>query len=299
MDDLRRTYDLCRREVFDDTVLFWPATNDVTRLPMAIHQAQRLAIAGGQDAARELVGQARNLATLDSSVDALRTHGEARVVDASARLRSAQQHIDAAFAGFSQRIVRSAGELGIGEGEARGMGLEVDRLHTEEIRPTLDGASGAVEPIRQWLGSIGETLAPQLESARAFRRHAADIRPTILVIDDDEMQHRLLGQALADLPVDLVFASSGTEGLGVLRRRRPDLILMDYELPDVSGVECTQRIRATEGLAATPVIMVTAHRERPVVVASLRAGAPDFIIKPFDRTTLAAKLARTLGITPP
>lgn len=70
---------------------------------------------------------------------------------------------------------------------------------------------------------------------------------------------------------------------------------MDVALPDFNGVDITRRLKATPRLAAIPVVMITGHSERPVLEASLKAGAVDFLVKPFDRDILLQKLTRHLA----
>ena len=82
----------------------------------------------------------------------------------------------------------------------------------------------------------------------------------------------------------------------VLRKRRPDLILMDVQMPDIDGVELTRRLKASEAYAGIPVIMLTGQSEKEVIVDSLGAGAIDFVVKPFDRDTLLKKVAHHLGV---
>ena len=76
---------------------------------------------------------------------------------------------------------------------------------------------------------------------------------------------------------------------------RPDLILMDFQMPGINGVETTRRLRAIGSLASVPVIMLTGNSDGNAVVESIKAGACDFIVKPFDKDTLLAKIARVLG----
>jgi CheY-like chemotaxis protein len=172
---------------------------------------------------------------------------------------------------------------------------ELTRLKAEQIDPTLKRASEVVQPVRQWVGTLKQELAPQLESARALQALADQVRPVVLVVDDDEFQCRLLAQLLAREKIELIFAGSGTEALGVLRRRRPDLVLMDIGLPDISGIEVTRRIKSLDRFATMPVVMITGHSEKNIVVDSLKAGAVDFVVKPFDRGTVLAKVHKLLG----
>jgi DNA-binding response OmpR family regulator len=115
------------------------------------------------------------------------------------------------------------------------------------------------------------------------------------MVDDDEFQHRLLTQMLQPLKVDLLFADSGAGALGALRRRRPDLIFMDYQLPDLSGLEVARRLKASESFSGIPVVMITGRSERDIVVDAMKVGAADFIVKPFDGTKVVAKVRKLLG----
>jgi len=109
------------------------------------------------------------------------------------------------------------------------------------------------------------------------------------VVDDDEFQHKLVARLLQESGAELIFALNSMDALAVIRSRRPELIFMDIDLPDLSGIETTRRIKAIEAFASIPVVMITGHSKRDVVVESLRAGACDFVVKPFDRTTLLKK----------
>jgi CheY-like chemotaxis protein len=109
-------------------------------------------------------------------------------------------------------------------------------------------------------------------------------------VEDDALQLEMLAVTLAELGAELVFARSGTEALSSLRRHRPDLVLMDINLPGIDGIEATRKLKSIEGLESVPVIMMTGHSDRKVVVDSLLAGASDFVVKPLDRTILLSKI---------
>lgn len=292
-DDLRRVYALCKKEYFDDYILFWPMTHDTPRLPMAVIQALRQMPgegSGGSPTPREMAGQARRIAELESLLAAALARGEQRVDAVSRSLRQAGHDIGAALDGFSRKL--SGGELdGIVEvRDQRGFQHAIDRLKADEVDRRFNAVAANVEPMHIWIDSIEEELAPQLEAVRELRALAEQIRPTVLIVDDDDFQRKLLAQLLEDLKLEFVFAASGTEALASLRRHRPDLVLMDVNLPGMDGVETTRRIKSVEQLAAVPVVMITGHSEKSVVVESLKAGASDFVVKPFDKDILRAKV---------
>jgi len=87
----------------------------------------------------------------------------------------------------------------------------------------------------------------------------------------------------------------GVEALSQLRRLHPDVILMDVRLPGVDGVALTQRLKTVPHLADIPIIMMTGDARRETLVSSIGAGAAAFVVKPFTREALVAKLQKVLS----
>jgi CheY-like chemotaxis protein len=119
--------------------------------------------------------------------------------------------------------------------------------------------------------------------------------PVVLVVDDDEVVCKLVGAILKEEHYRLVFVSSGQEAMQVLDTVRPDVILMDIEMPGMDGMQATRRIKADPRFAEVPVIMITGHSGSATVRDSFRSGAADFIVKPFDREKMIAKVAAAAG----
>lgn len=296
-DEVRRVYELCRREYFDDYILFWPMTHDAPRLPMAVHHALRQIEGAGArpGSTAELAAQARRIAELEGQLEQYGARGMQRVEEASHSLRAAGASIGAALDSFERKLVDGDLRAVVELKDRGGFEGEFQRLKAQQIEPQLRAAADAVQPVRQWAVGFREALAPQIESARSLGALAGRLRSVVLMVDDDDMQHRLLASVLSELNLDLVFAGGGAEALGVLRKRRPDLVLMDIELPDIGGVEVTRRMKSIAAFATIPVVMITGHSEKHLVVDSLKAGAVDFVVKPFDRATVIAKVRKLLG----
>nr|WP_267878122.1 response regulator [Duganella aceris] len=119
--------------------------------------------------------------------------------------------------------------------------------------------------------------------------------PVVLVVDDDEMVLKLVGTILKDEPYRLVCVGSALEAMAALRLVRPDVILMDIEMPGMDGMQATRHIKADARFADVPVIMITGHSGAATVRDSFRSGAADFIVKPFDREKMIAKVAAAAG----
>ena len=117
----------------------------------------------------------------------------------------------------------------------------------------------------------------------------AKSRPRVLVVDDEPRLTELLSLELDVEGYDVDIASDGATGL--IRSRSepaPDLIILDWNLPDFSGIDICQRIRA--GGICTPILMLTGHEEVSDRVTALDAGVDDYLIKPFTIYELMARL---------
>lgn len=173
-EEVQRAYELCRRQLFDDYVLFWPVTLDVKRLSMAVHR-----------------------------------------------------------------------------------------------------------------GVASVTAQPE-------RGPLAQVQPRVLVVDDDSSQLKLTGRMLEAAGYQLQYAAGGADALRLLSGTRPDIVLLDLQMPDMSGMEVLKNLKSTPSLQAIPVILVTGDGARDTVQSSRDLGATDFIVKPFKRETLLTKVSNAL-----
>lgn len=119
--------------------------------------------------------------------------------------------------------------------------------------------------------------------------------PTVLVIDDGPDNRMLLRALLERGGYRPVLADNGEAGLACLERETPALVLLDYMMPDMTGCEVARRIRARPGGADIPIVLLTASADEAHVREALAAGADDFLLKPFDRKVLMARVAATIG----
>lgn len=292
--EVKEVAELCVKQSFDDYVLFWPMNHDAHRLLVSVHHALRALskLDGARPTLAEFAAQARRLAQLEGLLEQQLALGGQCIDGAGQALVQAERGIGTALDGFTRRLSQGALQDVLEVKDSAGLALEMARLQREEIQPGLRAASQSVAPLQHWAEGMRQALAPQLESARALGALAARIRPTVLIVDDDEFQRMLLARMLQADPYQLVFAASGAEALQAIHQARPDLILMDVQMPGMDGIETTRRLKAVPRFADVAVIMLTGKSEGQVVVDSLNAGAADFVVKPIDRDKLVAKLAR-------
>jgi len=118
----------------------------------------------------------------------------------------------------------------------------------------------------------------------------------ILVVDDDPNVQRLLQYTLKQEGYEVVVAGDGAEGFRLWGAEQPDLILLDVMLPKLDGYQVATKIRTEEGQTGhVPIIMLTAEREVEQKVRGLRAGADDYLIKPFHPAELMARIKSLLA----
>ncbi len=110
----------------------------------------------------------------------------------------------------------------------------------------------------------------------------------ILLVEDDAKLAQLVEAELSLEGYRVTVATNGMEGLSVAREVQPDLLILDWMMPDLSGLDVCMRLRATG--VQTPIIMLTAKDEIPDRVTGLNAGADDYVTKPFSIEELLARV---------
>lgn len=121
-------------------------------------------------------------------------------------------------------------------------------------------------------------------------------RPLILVVDDVAENVDIVTMRLAAHGYDVEIGRNGREAIERAYRLRPDLILLDVMMPEIDGIEVTRRLKADEAMRTIPILLLTARASTEDVVAGLDAGGDDYITKPFDQTTLVARVRSLLRV---
>lgn len=118
----------------------------------------------------------------------------------------------------------------------------------------------------------------------------------ILVVDDDPSNRALMEEILLSQGLRVVTATNGLEGLELVAKYSPDIVLLDIMMPVMDGLETCRRIKANPETALTPVVLVTALAAAPDRLRGIEAGADDFLNKPFDPTELLARVHSLLKL---
>lgn len=116
----------------------------------------------------------------------------------------------------------------------------------------------------------------------------------ILIIDDDQTQHLILGEHLKTEGYDVVHAKDGSQGLKIMESQNPDLVLLDVQMPVMDGFKTLEMIRERTGFKDMPVLLLTSLVRETMKIKGLELGADDYITKPFNRAELLARVKAAL-----
>ena len=120
---------------------------------------------------------------------------------------------------------------------------------------------------------------------------------TILIVEDDPAIREMVGMALTRAGYDMLEAGSALEARQIIASRKPDLILLDWMLPGISGFEFARQLHSNNAQPPPPVIMLTARDQESDKIAAFEAGADDYVSKPFSVSELLARIKAVLRRT--
>ena len=127
----------------------------------------------------------------------------------------------------------------------------------------------------------------------------SNLQPRVLIVEDEPPLVELLSYNLEKAGFQIHIARDGEEALLAVEERKPDLILLDWMLPYVSGIEICRRIRRNPETRNVPIIILTARGEEDDRIRGLEAGADDYVVKPFSPSELVARVRAVLRRTRP
>lgn len=120
--------------------------------------------------------------------------------------------------------------------------------------------------------------------------------PKILTVDDSKTIRMIVARAFKTFACEILEASDGVEGLSVVNREKPDIILLDYTMPVMDGFEMLNRLKADPELRGIPVVMLTAEAGRENVLKIARLGVRDYLVKPFKEELVVERVGRIIDL---
>ena len=118
----------------------------------------------------------------------------------------------------------------------------------------------------------------------------------VLIVDDVISNVLLLKVLLTNEKFNIVTAGNGTQALEQVKKEKPDLVLLDVMMPDISGFEVAQQMKADEEMSEIPVIFLTALNSTADIVKGFQVGGNDFISKPFNKEELIIRVTHQISL---
>ncbi|MEE8370109.1 MAG: response regulator [Dehalococcoidia bacterium] len=118
---------------------------------------------------------------------------------------------------------------------------------------------------------------------------------TCLVVDDSKVVRSVARRILEEIEFTVSEAEDGQKAMNACEQEMPDVILLDWNMPVMNGLEFLKQVKADPEFADILVLMVTTEAEKANVIQAIKAGAKNYVVKPFTAQTLKAKIEQTLG----
>lgn len=125
-------------------------------------------------------------------------------------------------------------------------------------------------------------------------KEGSHVSKRILIVEDDPSSLRFVSFTLEQEGYEVLTASNGLEGLKKAREEKPDLLVLDVMLPGLDGFEVCRRLRADDGMARLPVLMLSAKAQEIDRTTGLKMGADDYLAKPADPGDIVERVANLL-----
>ena len=117
---------------------------------------------------------------------------------------------------------------------------------------------------------------------------------TVLVVEDDPISQEMTRHALASAGHTVLTANDAFAALDLLGAHRPDVIVTDWNMPGMNGIEFVAKLRTLAAYAKTPVLMMTTMAEKENILEAMKTGVTNYVVKPFDARTLKKKIEQIL-----
>ena len=123
-----------------------------------------------------------------------------------------------------------------------------------------------------------------------------DLAMDVLVVDDFATMRRILKNILRQIGfTNISEADDGKDALTMLKKKKFDLILCDWNMPEMPGIELLRQVRADDGLKDIPFVMITAEAKKENILAAVQAGVSNYVVKPFTAEIISEKLEKVFG----
>lgn len=289
---------LCRNNTFDDYLINRPM-HDPFRLRLAIQQALERQSGRSESVTvqRQLSHIGSDLRHLDSFVNKALEGSQGRQTESLQAFREFAHRLTRELDQFESHMNNAAQASATKKVfEKSGLRQQFDELRRDRVEPVARQVEGTLQEAQQWAQQFKEDYREQ--AAKVVSHDFPPAPPEVLLVDDDVIYCEMLGIMLEEVGLRVTLADSGETALAAMRKRRPDIVLLDYNMPGLGGEGTLRQMKADPVLRNVPVIMLSAAGTREIMLGTSRAGAAGFIVKPSNRPTILAKINSLLPKQP-
>ena len=297
--EVAAAYGLCKKGCYDEYVLYWPMAQDGLRLSMSVWLAVQAVLAetAQPDPRQQIARHAGQVAEVQQLLAHELVEGRLAADTLAGALDQVESAVDQAIDQFGRRVTTPAPGTPAAVSHPAAFGSELDQLKRVGVHDAFVAGAKTVEAATAWPASATQRLESVARQVRDLAGAVPKSRATLMIVEDDEVQRELIAAALEGGNLELIMLPDGASLIGAIRRRKPSMILMDINLPDIDGVALTRTLRGQPRLSGVPVLMLTGEASRESLAKSIEAGAVGYIVKPFTRETLLKNIERFLPPT--
>jgi len=123
-----------------------------------------------------------------------------------------------------------------------------------------------------------------------------DLNMQVLIVDDMQTMRRIMKNVLKQIGFsNITEADDGKTALAEMKKKQFDLVLCDWNMPEMTGIDLLKALRADEAFKSIPFVMITAEAKKENIVEAVKAGVNNYIVKPFTAETVSEKLKKVFG----
>lgn len=288
-NESEQAYQLCKTGFFDDYVADRPLY-DPFRLRLSVAQANRSR------------NQKQHLFVLNDQIEriTLGLHQFDQFIGSKLAAGTEQKkECIQSFHYFTQKLASDLEQL---EKSFTSTSIPPDKKTiSQHIRKFQENSiEKASRTVNEQLNKTGDVLEEINNSYQKFVSTAKSKTPSklntrVILVDDDDFYLETLTDMLQDEGMRVISVNNGRKALPKIKKAQPDIVLLDYKMPELNGIETLKQLKLNPDTLNIPVIMLTGVNSREVVNQSLHMGASDYIIKPGDRHTILTKINEVLS----
>ena len=295
-DDLDHVHQLCKQEIYDDYILFWPEPYDKHQLSRAIYHATLSLEAAKLYATNaEISHQVRRLTNPQPKFETTLKSAYQLLVVINETIEQIKLDQTDVLTNFLQSLSLAEFYDLIDNNADKNLEPVIKELQEKFIYPQLSQLEPPLFKINKCLNDLQPQVNALIDDVRLLQVVVHKSQATVLIVDDDKFSQMLINDIVTTENYSVLYAASGIEALKILRKHKPDIILMDMNMPTLDGVETIRRIKDSPRFSSIPIIMVTGNNAKKDVIESLKAGAADFVFKPISHGILLDKMETLLN----